>query len=343
MGQLVVGAASRWVLHVVIPRRVEQQDLLGHRVDDHQDVDVAAAGVEDFAPGVRAGDVKDKGILCHVDRLVRRRLFLDRHLVEQPCLFPEVRVILCIDQRIRVGLVQNDRLHVAFVERGHVVFHRFFRDRLDRLLDLSADLVHRLLGVVRVVAGHHAELVVLCALNRPGLVRLQHVNPFHCGNFIAGRGDRIHRRVGFRCESGRDRGADADDQCDDDRGNPAAVAFMTWAVACALEEQKRREYRQPSQNRVEHDQVFRRHHIQTVDVDNGNCFKQHLKQEHNTCQWAPSFSFPHNISSLLQTAGNRLAVAPCICKYSNYLPLAAAKMRALFAKIASRASSMPFF
>ena len=295
MGQLIVSAVGRRILHVIIPRCVQQQNLLGHRVDDHQDIDVAAAGIEDFAAGVGAGDVEHEGCLGHINRLIRSLFLLDRHFVKQPCLFPEVGVSLCIYQRIGVGFVHDDRLDVAVVERRHVVVHRFFRDRRDRLLDLGADFFHCLLGVVRVVAGHHAELVVFRALDRPGLVRLQHVNPFNRGELIAGCGDRAHRRVGFRGESGCDRRADAHDQRDHNRSDPAAVAAMARPVARALKQQKCREHRQPGQNGVEHHQVFRRHHVQAMDVNERDRFKQHLKQKHKARNRAPLFLLPHNV------------------------------------------------
>ena len=152
VGQLVHGAAHRLEIegHIVVAGRGNEQHRLGLRVDDGQDVHVAAAARRHGAVGVDAAEIGAEAVLPQGRILQGRQDVLldlgvdDRGLGHDLRLDPGaevlrhielLRIALVIRQavdQVEVGCGDQQRVHLSLVQGAHQLLERAIAAQLDR-------------------------------------------------------------------------------------------------------------------------------------------------------------------------------------------------------------------
>ena len=161
MGQLIPAAVGAVGMdNEIVTGRIDQQDLLGLRVDDRNDIHIAAAGYQSRATGIVAAEIHQEGRVdncCNLTLIVGHRLIYlvftnnrtggqrllqlaitlstlgllnNGHFIEHLCSGTKVRITCRILQSSGISAAQQDRIHFPGIQRiRHFRGQRIFNSR----------------------------------------------------------------------------------------------------------------------------------------------------------------------------------------------------------------------
>ena len=143
---------------VVVARRIYQQDLLGRRIDNGENVHVAAAlGRDVIHARVDAAAVDHERLLRDGSVRDNRVDLMGRGVgIEHAGLVAEVGVPVLLREQVDIALVDQNRVDLVVIERVGQRGHRIVALGLDRA-EALADLVEDALRVLRIGVGNVAE------------------------------------------------------------------------------------------------------------------------------------------------------------------------------------------